>query len=81
MICPLCTTRNDPALTPSGRLPPRDWHPFVCLGCTAVLVIDHTWPGGARVPDDDDWTAWQADPLLTIALIRTLNAYQSRKEN
>ena len=68
MICPLCATPNDDALTPSGRTPPKDWDPIICVGCRTILCIDHTAPGGARIPDDDDLAAWKADPKLAHAL-------------
>lgn len=79
LICPICAAPNDEALSPSGRLPPQDWHPIACVGCGAILVIDHAWPGGLRVPQQHDWAAWHSDPRLAAAL--TLTAYQTRNEN
>ena len=78
MICPLCATFNDPALTPSGRTPPKDWDPIYCVGCRAILCIDHTWPGGLRPPDDADWQAWHSDPRLARAFAAYLN--QTRED-
>lgn len=68
MNCPLCSTFNDEALTPSARIPPKDWDPIVCVGCRTILCIDHTARGGLRLPDDSDRAAWQADLRLSRAL-------------
>lgn len=79
MICPICHAFNDPAISPSGRLPPQDWHPLICAGCHAVLVIDHATAGGLRQPTIDDYRAWANDRAIALGLIRTLSAL--RKEN
>jgi len=68
MICPHCAHYNDPALTPSGRIPPKDWDPIICVGCHRIMCIDHTAPGGLRFPDDSDRAAWKADHRLNKAL-------------
>ena len=70
LTCPHCATHNDPALTPSGRIPPKDWDPVVCVGCYQVLCIDHTAPGNLRTPTDRDWSAWHDDPRIAHALNR-----------
>ena len=64
MICPACGTWNDPALSPSGRIPPKDWDPICCANCATIFTIDSTRPGNARIPVVEDWEAWQADPRL-----------------
>jgi hypothetical protein len=76
VICPHCRQFNDDALSPSGRLPPKDFDPIVCVGCHTILAIDHTWPGGCRPPDDTDLAAWNADRRLT----RALAPYRPREE-
>lgn len=68
MHCPFCHEYNDPALSPSGRTPPKDWDPVRCVGCATILTIDHTCRGGLRAPTTDDWAAWKADPRLARAL-------------
>lgn len=68
MICPSCAMFNDEALSPSGRLPPQDWQPIICVGCYEVLCIDHTATGGCRLPTDSDWRAWHHEPRLAAAL-------------
>jgi hypothetical protein len=70
VICPACRSFNDPALTPSGVVPPVDWDPIRCIGCERILTIDHAVPGSLRLPVDDDWNAWQADPRLARILHR-----------
>lgn len=79
MICPICHGFNDEALTPSGRLPPQDWHPLICIVCETVLVVDCTAPGGLRQPAIDDYRAWAADEKIALALIRTLSALTRRE--
>lgn len=78
MYCPTCHQYNDPAISPSGRTPPKDWDPIMCVGCLTILTIDHTRPGSLRLPTVDDWTAWKADPRLAPYLdVHT----QTRKED
>lgn len=74
MICPSCGSYNDPAISPSGRLPPQDWQPIMCVGCDTILVIDHTIRGGLRLPTDADWEAWHHDRRIAAALRIALNA-------
>jgi hypothetical protein len=68
VICPHCQQYNDPAISSSGRVPPQDWMPLICVGCHHILCIDHTAPGGLRRPDDNDRAAWKADKRLSRAL-------------
>lgn len=64
MRCYRCGTWNDPALSPSGRIPPKDWDPVVCVGCSTICVIDSVTPSGTRAPATEDWDAWHADRRL-----------------
>lgn len=81
MICPNCATFNDPALSPSGRRPPKDWDPIICVGCAAILTIDHTWPGELRPPDETDLQAWHADERLARALAVYAAHLTAHREN
>ena len=80
MICPLCAAYNDPAVTPSGRIPPKDWDPIWCVGCLNIMVVDHTSPGGLRFPNNDDWDAWADHPRLGSILARLLRPPNPERE-
>ena len=76
MICPHCHHPLDGTLNPQGRLDPKDWEPCVCVACANLSTFDHAVPGGLRLPDLDDFAAWQADENLWRSIVRTQKAAQ-----
>jgi hypothetical protein len=80
VICPACKQYNDPALSVSGRIPPKDWDPCVCVNCGTLSCIDHTVGGDLRPPVDDDLDAWQADAHLWRVIEQTRTAVRRMTE-
>ena len=79
--CPHCAGRIDGSLNPSGRRQPKDWDPAVCPHCARVAVYEFSAPGGLRLPDETDWAVWRKDPLLWVAIQRSVQAASNLHES